>query len=184
MAVTRNVQVVLLCEDRQQEVFARRFLKKTGWNTRELRVEKAPHGRGAGEQYVRDRFPTELADFRRRAVRSKALIVLVDGDKMGMQGRQDGLDRACELRGIPVKRNDDRVFVLIPTRSIETWFAYLDGETVDEKDGVYPRLSKPSDCQRHVDTLVGMCQRQQLRDPAPPSLIVACKEYDRLRNPT
>lgn len=89
-----------------------------------LRGEKAPHGRGAGEQYVRDRFPAELADFRRGAVRSKALIVPEDGDKMGIQGRWDGLGRAYELRGIPVKRDNDRVFVFIPTRSIETWFAY------------------------------------------------------------
>ena len=182
--MTRDVQIVLLCEDRQHEVFARRFLKKAGWSMRELRVEKAPQGRGAGEQYVRHRFPTELADFRRRAVRSKALLVLLDGDKRGIQGRRDDLDGACELRGIPARRDDDQAVVLIPTRSIETWFAYLDGDTVDEKDTVYRRLSKPSDCQRHVDALTDMCQRQQLRNPAPPSLIAACKEYVRLRRPT
>lgn len=184
MALTRNVQIVLLCEDQQHEVFARRFLRKAGWDIRELRVEKAPQGRGAGEQYVRHRFPTELVDFRRRAVRSKALLVLLDGDKRGMQGRLDDLDGACTLRGIPVRQDDDRVFVLIPTRAIETWFAYLDGDTVDEKDTVYPRLSKPSDCQRHVDALTDMCQRQRLRHPAPPSLSAACKEYVRLRRAT
>ena len=182
--MTRNVQIVLLCEDQQHEVFARRFLKKAGWGIRELRVEKAPQGRGAGEQYVRHRFPTELADFRRRTLRSKALIVLLDGDKRGMQGRLDDLAGACELRGIPVRQDDDRVFVLIPTRSIETWFAYLDGDTVDEKDTVYRRLSKPSECQRHVDAVTDMCQRQQLRNPAPPSLIAACKEYARLHSST
>lgn len=96
--MTRNVQVVLLCEDRQQEVFARRFLKKTGWNTRELRVEKAPHGRGAGEQYVRDRFPTELADFRRRAVRSKALSLPILTARPLM--KRTACTRACPSRVI------------------------------------------------------------------------------------
>ena len=53
----RLEKVVLLCEDSQQEAFARRFLVRAGWHPRALRVEKSPQGRGSGEQWVRDRFP-------------------------------------------------------------------------------------------------------------------------------
>jgi len=38
----RRVMIVLLCEDSQHESFVRRFLKTMGWDTRQLRVEKAP----------------------------------------------------------------------------------------------------------------------------------------------
>ena len=42
----RRAKLVLLCEDSQQEAFTRRFLEGMGWNTREIRVEKKPHGEG------------------------------------------------------------------------------------------------------------------------------------------
>lgn len=45
--MSRRVQLVLLCEDNQHEAFARRFLNAMGWETRAMRVEKAPGGRGA-----------------------------------------------------------------------------------------------------------------------------------------
>jgi hypothetical protein len=62
--MSRGVQWVLLCEDRQQEVFVRRFFKKAGWSTQRLRVEFAPPGRGSAVQFVRERFPKELSAYR------------------------------------------------------------------------------------------------------------------------
>ena len=56
----RTVQIVLLCEDAQHETFVRRFLSETGWETRAMRVEKAPAGRGSAEQYVRRQFPRDI----------------------------------------------------------------------------------------------------------------------------
>ena len=37
--MSRNVQVVILCEDRQHEAFARRFLERAGKDVRVQRVE-------------------------------------------------------------------------------------------------------------------------------------------------
>ncbi|MBC1222176.1 hypothetical protein GNF10_06275 [Nostoc sp. UCD121] len=55
----RRVQIVILCEDKQQEVFARHFLKKRGFILdRNLRIEICP--KGAGEQFVRKRYPAEV----------------------------------------------------------------------------------------------------------------------------
>jgi len=45
----RRVQIVILCEDRQQEVFARYFLKKRGF-TGVFRANICPKGSQAGEQ--------------------------------------------------------------------------------------------------------------------------------------
>ena len=64
--MSRNARIVLLCEDTQHETFGRRFLKKMGWSNHQVRVLKAPGGRGSAEQFVRKRFPEELEEHRRR----------------------------------------------------------------------------------------------------------------------
>ena len=94
--MSRNVQIVLLCEDAQHESFGRRFLEKAGWTIRHIRVEKAPKGLGSAEQFVRKRFPDELEAYRRRKHRvSVALIVMMDGDNHGVDQRVDEPDTAC-----------------------------------------------------------------------------------------
>lgn len=37
--MSREVHIVLLCEDQQQQAFMRRFLVKTGWEAGKIRVE-------------------------------------------------------------------------------------------------------------------------------------------------
>lgn len=64
--MSRTVSIVILCEDRQHEAFARRFLATTGKSFRVQRVEISPKGRGSGEQFVRARFSKELAYYRSR----------------------------------------------------------------------------------------------------------------------
>jgi len=177
--MSRKVQVVLLCEDRQQETFLRRFLERMGSKTHILRVVKAPQGRGAGEQFVREMFPVELQGQRCRHV-GQALVVMIDGDSEGMTARLRRLDEVCKAQEVAGRTDGEPVAVFVPTRNIETWLAYLDGQTVDERHS-YPRLGREGECQRHVDALVKMCRQGQLRQPAPPSLEAACQEYGRLR---
>ena len=180
--MSRNVQIVLLCEDAQHESFGRRFLEKAGWTIRHIRVERAPKGRGAAEQFVRKRFPDELKAYRRRKHRvSVALIVMVDGDNRGVDQRVDELDTACRERNIACRNSGEHVLVFVPTWQIETWLAYLGGETVNEDKDDYPRLPRPRECQPHVDSLAAMCRNGVLREPAPSSLAIACTEYRRWR---
>lgn len=178
--MSRSVRIVLLCEDRQHETFVLRFLKGVGWNLRDIRVEKAPRGRGSAEQYVRERFPGEL-----RAVRSKRgekvyLILVVDGDDQGSAGRTASLKRACIEQQVDPPSSSDQVLVCVPTWNIETWLAYLGGEAVEESSPDYPRLDRPSDCSPHVRNLVEMCRNRTLRAPYPRSLEDACTRYRRL----
>ena len=177
--MSRNVQLVILCEDTQHEVFIRRFLKKTGWSTRRLRVEKTPGGRGSGEQFVRERFPGELREFRRKRHLAQALIVMIDGDANGVHARLEALENTCDAQNVDIRQDDEPVAIFVPTWRIETWFAYLEGQTVDENRENYPRLRRERECQRHVDALAGMCESGQLRQPAPPSLQAACSEYNK-----
>ena len=175
----RRVRAVLLCEDLQHEVFVRRFFKKHGWDTRWWRVERAPPGRGSAEQFVRKQYPVELTALRRLGRQETALAVMIDGDEKGLAGRHKDLLDACRSAGVEPRRPSERVLVFVPTWSIESWLAYLDGQDVEESEH-YPRLTRESDCQPHVNALAEMCSRQELRAPAPESLRAACKEYGRL----
>lgn len=178
--MSRKVRIVLLCEDTQHETFSRRFLEKAGWTVRDIRIVKGANGRGSAEQFIRERFPDELVIYRsRKHDASVALLVMVDGDNRGVRRRVDELDTACRQRDIPCRDPGEHVLVFVPTWRIETWLAYLGGETVDEEKRDYPRLSRPRDCQPHVDRLAAMCRSDALREPAPSSLIAACTEYRR-----
>jgi hypothetical protein len=172
----RQAQLVLLCEDNQHEAFARRFLAGMGWNPRAIRIEKAPGGRGSGEQFVRERFPLELKAHRSRPV-NQVLVVLIDGDGEGTAVRLRQLSQACGDAAVAERSPDERVAIFVPTWNIETWLAYLDDEAVSEARSGYPRLLRERECQRHVDVLIEMCREGELRQPAPASLQAACDEY-------
>lgn len=174
----RRVQYVLVCEDQQQEAFARRFLRKTGIvaDHHQLHVVRGPGGRGAADKFVQETYVTELAACRWPHVAS-VLLVLTDGDSIGVRARLGRLDEACRRRGVASRTPADSVAVFVPTWNIEAWLAYLDGETVDESRRDYPRLRRPRDCREHVGVLADMCQRGMLRQPAPGSLEAACEEY-------
>lgn len=176
--MTRKARGALLCEDRQHHAFVRRFLKRAGWNVAELRHEVSPKGRGSGAEFVRRRFPQEVRSQRGRSARA-CLIAIIDGDAVGYERRLRQLEEACDAEGASTADHAN-VFVLAPSRNIETWFAYLDGDSVNETEA-YPRLQRERDCQRHVDELHRMCEQNELRQPAPPSLEHACEEYRRFR---
>lgn len=183
MTTRRRVHYVLVCEDQQHEAFARRFLKEAGLVTDpyQLRVKRSSRGRGAADSFVQEEYVTEL-DAGRRTHVATTLLVLTDGDAGGIDGRLRRLDEACKQKGVAARSPADSVALFIPTWRIETWLAYLDGETVDERRKDYPRLARPGDCRRHVGVLVEMCRRRTLRPPAPDSLRAACNEFDaRLR---
>ncbi|RME98222.1 MAG: hypothetical protein D6773_14745 [Alphaproteobacteria bacterium] len=171
----RRVQLVLLCEDKQHEAFVRRFFEQAGWHRRAMRIEKSPQGRGAGEQWVRQRFPKELAALRRRSV-AQLLVAMVDADRSTVEKRLQAFDRSCRQADVPVRAAEEPVLLLIPRRNVETWIAYLRGEAVDE-EREYPKLARERECSEPVKALRRMCDAGQLRPPAPPSLEAACSAY-------
>ncbi len=178
--MSRNVRIVLLCEDTQHETFAKKLLVELGWSLRHFRILRPPPGKGSAEQYVRETFPNEL-----RAVRSKSgerayLIAMIDGDAKGVAGRRVSLDTACAEQQVAPLNDADQVLLCVPTWNIETWLAYLDGEVVEETKGDYPRLNRPRDCVPHIQTLTEMCNQQTLRPPFPPSLQDTCTQYTRV----
>lgn len=173
----RKVDVVVVCEDTQHAAFARRFLAAQGYQRRRVRVEPHAQGRGAADQTVREQYLSALRTYRSRMA-AHDVIVVIDGDRLGVSGRLRQFEEACKEAGIESRSSTERVAVFVPTWRIETWLAYLDGEEVDERVRTYPRLARPRDCKSHVAELDEMCRRGSLRDPAPASLVAACDEYN------
>ena len=174
----RRVRIVLLCEDTQQEAFARRFLKGMGWQTREMRIRKSPAARGSGEQWVRRQFPPELAEYRRRNARATSVLVaMLDADTVSLTARFDELREECAEKDLPFRQENERVAIIIPKRNIETWIHFLSGHEVNE-NAPYPKLQRERDCGPSVVELLRLCATTELPDNAPPSLAAACREYN------
>jgi hypothetical protein len=176
-------QVIVLCEDTQTECFIRMFLRRRlGWcNSRNIRFEVLPKGAGSGEQWVRKGFLKELKAYRsRKALAQTCLIIAIDADTLTVPQRLRQFEEACAAGNIPFRGDGERVAFIIPKRNIETWFAYLRGETAINEEASYRRYSSESDCRDDVVKLEEMCARQQLAPVPPPSLEYACQEFNRI----
>lgn len=174
-----GVSIVLLCEDSQTNSFVRRFLKRRHFGHRDITTLPLPDGSGSGEQWVRERYPDQLRAIRGR--QAAYLIVVTDADTRSSGAIRAGLDAHCREKHVPPRVANDPVIMAVPRRNIETWFAYLDGNEVDEAS-TYPKLARERDCDRHAQRLHAMChEEQRLVEPSPPSLAEACQEYARLR---
>lgn len=176
--MTRKAQLVILCEDRQQSTFARHYFIKRGFHHRKIRIEVNPKGKGAGEQYVREQYPQEVAAYRSPHV-TTILAVVIDADQMSVNERQQQLDEALLAANIPVRQQDEKIAVFVPRRNIETWIAYGLGQTVDEET-IYPKLLRERDCKPVVETFVSNICQKELSSDAPPSLHHACMELKRI----
>ena len=179
---TNSVEVVVLCEDRQQEVFIRRFLqRRCGFNLHDFRPRISPSGRGSGEQWVREQFPRQLRAYRSQlGRRNTVLIVATDADTQEVSERLRSFELACQNENIPFRQANEQVIFVVPKRNIETWFAYLRGETVNEADP-YRKYTTENDCRQDVARLDKMCRQQRLEHGVPASLQQACGEFVRIQ---
>ncbi|XZN91180.1 MAG: hypothetical protein ACM65M_26930 [Microcoleus sp.] len=176
----RRVQIVILCEDRQQEVFARYFLKKRGF-TGLFRTNICPAGSQSGEQYVRSQYPVEVKAYRQNKNRvSIALVVLIDADRGTLQDRLNQLASILDEDAQEQRRSDEAIAIFVPKRNIETWIHYLQGETVNEEDAYAKYEKNEAVCKTYVENLADRCYAQDLPEDAPPSLQAACGELQRL----
>jgi hypothetical protein len=170
-----RVQIIILCEDRQQEVFARHFLKQRGF-TGIFRSNICPSGSQSGEQYVRDRYPLEVKAYRQNRNRvSIGLVVLIDADNYSLKQRVNQLAETLDKE----RQDNEAIAIFVPKRNIETWIHYLDGNSIDEEES-YPKLLKEGDCKPAVADLAEQCRSQSLPENIPETLKVACEEFQRL----
>ena len=176
----RRVQIVILCEDRQQEVFARYFLKKRGFTGR-FRANICPPGSQAGEQYVRTHYPEEVKAYRQKRNQvSIGLVVLIDADTGTLAARLNWLASVLDEDEQENRGSNEAIAIFIPKRNIETWIHYLQGETVNEEDAYAKFEKNEAACKTAVENLADRCYSQSLPEDAPRSLQAACGELQRL----
>ena len=133
----RFARITILAEDDEQVRFIRQWLLR--WvkhlERRDIHEVSNPPGQGAGDQFVRMRFPIE-ADQHRRNLRNRGsmLIAVIDADTTDFAVRHRELVEQSHER-----RN---VFVFVPKRNIETWVHQLNGNSAGEEDDYKPIYNK------------------------------------------
>lgn len=127
--------MIVLVEDTRHRQFVLRYLRRCGVEHHAMRFVESPAGAGSGEQWVRERFLTEVEGYRRRRARAETtLIVVVDADDLLVQERLAQLDRRLdEAQADRIRPNVERIARLVPKRNIETWILCLNQVPVDEE---------------------------------------------------
>jgi len=180
--VSDSVWVVVLAEDQRHQRFVRRYLYRKGVSNHAIRMEPLPSGRGCGEQWVRERYSSQVQACRRRSARAKtALVVVIDADTGDVDWRLRQLRDAISQEGLAQRKEGEGIVHLIPRRNIETWILCLSGRAVDE-DTDYR-------CESGVDELiddaaVAFFESSRINATMPtyfvPSLLSAIPEVRRL----
>ena len=122
----RKLRCLLLCEDIEQERLFRPILER---HFRRVYVEpRKPRG-GAGFVLQRlERMATYIRQHQQEAV---GLLVVLDGDAVGLQGRLEAIGAAAGFTGAAWEK---RIARCVPTRTVETWEMWLCGaRQLDEK---------------------------------------------------
>jgi hypothetical protein len=160
------------CEDRNHEKFIRRLLPVLGIQLEN--VFPAPRGTGSAVSWVTARYPDIC--LKARATRNQVnlgFLVIVEGDSEGVEARVNQLH--AEERD-----PNERIAILVPTWSIESWVWWLTGNEVDESKK-YNREMRDNFPQL-VDGAVLAWQRPRADEQRfVPSLSAGRKELERLR---
>ena len=183
MARTRKAEFVVLCEDVTHKTFMLRYLKSLGFNFRQIRTKLSPAGRGAGEQWVRERYPEWARAQRRRANHTNAsLIAVVDADTLSVDQRREQLDNVLVGAGLSVRDAKERIAIVIPRRNIESWVHFAETREIDETTDFKARY-REGKARNAADVAIEICRTNSDRSQVPPSLAVACLELRRVVQP-
>ena len=172
--------IVILCEDRQQEVFARHFLISSGIDPHRIRPYTCPPGRQSGEQYVRINYPKHVISYRKKCNHIEiGLVIITDADMASVADKLSQLDQALLDENIPARQSKEKIGIFVPKRNIETWIHYLMKRDVNETDRYEHFRGKESICKPYVEELAKK-RRALLSANTPPSLNDACNELERI----
>ena len=167
---------MILCEDKAHLHFIKGYCEAAGWHERAfIMSDCCPGGTQTAEQYVRENFARILRTLRSRhgQGRNVVLIVMIDGDKYGVQERKE------HVQQVEARRPDEPVAIFVPKRNIQSWMAFLDGVFQDEDVDYKNRYMRLAPVGKYGRRLREHCQSQ---DPGalPESLADACAEWARV----
>jgi hypothetical protein len=125
----RQVEIIILCEGKQDELFVQYFLLKWGFKLRNIRFVTCLPGKESGEAFVRRNYAIEVNAYRDR--KTKGLIAITDADKKSVKQKLTQLREELSKNHISEPKQYEAIAVFIPKRNIETWLHYLKGEQVN-----------------------------------------------------
>jgi hypothetical protein len=129
--VKKRLTCLLLCEDIEQERLFRPILER---QFRRIYVE--PRKRRGGAGFVLQRLE-RLADYvRQHHQEAVALLVVIDGDRIGLERRLEAISTAAGFAGAAW---EERIAKCVPCRNVETWALWLCGaRDLDEETDYKP----------------------------------------------
>jgi hypothetical protein len=152
----------------------RRYLILRGIESRRIRGNVAPQGRGAGVQHVITNYPVEVKSLRSRSYLHAGLVVVVDADASSVEERLRQLENALVQDRQYGRSDNERIALLSPKRNVETWIFHLLGNRATEEDN-YQRRVSTSDTKNAVAAFADVCLRKAA-EISLSSLRHACKE--------
>ena len=175
-------RLIVLCEDRQQEVFVRAYLTSLGFRYDQLEFKTNPKGKGSGEQFVREEYLKEVKAYRCKRHRlSIGLIALIDADPAySVEERIRQFDTVLENSDQKKRQDDESIAIIVPKRNIETWIHYLQGKAVNEDDEYAKFDKREAMCKDSVKKLAQQICPIGLPENAPQSMQQACDELRRV----
>jgi hypothetical protein len=176
-----EVRTVILFEDQAQETFLRRLVKSMG-----LRPERYVNCRN--NVGVLQRLGEEVDALRQRNFQKNVcLVVMIDADDKGLQGRvMELLDRIATDSSDGGRREGERIALVVPAWEIESWYVHLcvpAARPIDETKDY-----KPTPEWRALEKDLGAAAKQAVDAWAlqagrvdPPALTAARAELERVQ---
>ena len=132
----RVANVIILAEDQEHQNLVRRYLLRADYDRRGFRPVPLPGNRRCGSQYVREQFPIQVKECRKRVSRQASclLIVISDADNLTTDARERTLHNELTKDSQSAVARSEPVVILIPKWQVETWIKCLLGEAVEEDD--------------------------------------------------
>ncbi|MDX1973960.1 MAG: hypothetical protein SFY68_15630 [Candidatus Sumerlaeia bacterium] len=142
-------RIVILAEDLVPQNILYRFAKKLVDNDlRKIRKLALPAGKGAGEQFVRENFASEVQYLRQKG-ENIILLVHIDADMLSVPERKSQLDEALQKSGMPERQKSEPIALVIPKRHTEAWLYWIEAqsEEVDESEDYKSKVRSPTPLQ-------------------------------------
>jgi hypothetical protein len=182
----RIASIVLLVEDLRQESLLRHYFKRLGHDSRSFRIQMIAHGQGSGEQFVREKYASEVRAIRQQLSRTKAcLAVMIDADSDradALRRRRQQLERALQDADEAPRGASEPILNLIPKLNVETWILALTDLDVDEGQDYRhdPRVDAPRIKQAAATLHTWTRRNAVLPDLCTPSLRDCLPEFRRV----
>lgn len=188
-------EVIILCEDIDQERFIREYLICCGLDDRKIKDFGNPKGKTIknNNALIVKHYPELIKSYRSRNYRNIAVVVMIDADEDSLDDRMRSLNIALDETAGNLNKDprfsNEKIAIFVPARNIETWFHYINSdmsgqeynEITDYKDKKMSTKERIELAKKSARILASEICPQGVDRISLPSLRYACRELQRLQ---